>query len=513
MPELLDLAADLRELTRLAAECEDLDRLLAHALDGLASVVPYDLAAVLELRDGALRVRVARGPLATRDLRGHTVALAGHATLRRALDTRRPVALGTHDHAGEEGDPYDGVVDLEHGHSCMVVPLYASDRSLGVITFDRAVCRPYPDAVVELAGVYGQIVGLAFLLAEQARLLARERSALTEQNRLLRIADHRSEAGADLHACPSGAMRQLVAAARQVAVTDVPVLVRGETGVGKELVAQAIHDWSPRAKRPFVKLNCAALPEHLVESELFGHVRGAFSGAAADRPGRFATANGGTLLLDEVGDLPLGAQAKLLRVLQEGTYEPLGADRTVKVDVRVIAATHVDLEAAVRAGVFREDLYYRLALFPIEVAPLRARPDDLPVIAERFLHDLACRTGRGPWQLDPLVARRLQVAEWPGNVRELVNLLERATILEGPGTLHLPGATVAPRRVAEVETDTSLTLDEVQREHIERVLAETGGRVYGEGGAAARLGLKPSTLQSRMRKLGVSRVAWTRAGL
>ncbi len=501
MPELLDLTADLRELTRLAAEGEDLDRLLAHALDALADVVPYDLASVLELDGDALRVRLARGVLADDRVRHHEISLGDFPTVRRSLETRRPVALKAHDHASPEGDPYDGVLDLEDGHSCMVVPLFASDRTLGAMTFDRRACEPYPPEQVNLAGVYGQIVGLAFLLAEQARLLRREQVVLREQNRLLRDA---SRACSDLEALTSPPMRRLVLAARQVAVTDSPVLVLGETGVGKEVLAQALHDWSHRADRPFVKLNCAALPEQLLESELFGHVRGAFSGATADRAGRFATANGGTLLLDEVGDLPVGAQAKLLRVLQEGTFEPVGADRTVRVDVRIVAATHVDLEAAVRAGRFREDLYYRLMVFPLDIPPLRERPDDAEVIAERFLSALAARTGRGPWSLTASARAAIRAGAWRGNVRELVNLLERATILtqSGPLVLDPPG-----RRVPAPPTpdEPMVTLDEAQRRHIRRALDLAGGRISGAGGAAELLGMKPTTLQSRMKKLGVSR--------
>jgi transcriptional regulator with GAF, ATPase, and Fis domain len=423
------------------------------------------------------------------------------------LELRRPLAMLEHHHASDEGDPYDGVLDLPAGHSCMVVPLFAVDRSLGVITLDRSVCQPYAPETVGLAGVYGQIVALAFLHAEQAQLLDRYRLRLQEHNRLLaEEAGRPSDAGERLEASRSEVMRRLARQARQVASTDTPVLILGETGVGKELVAQAIHDWSPRRGEPFVKLNCAALPEALVESELFGHVKGAFSGATGARPGRFLTANGGTLLLDEVGDLPAGAQAKLLRVLQEGTFEPVGSDQTVRVDVRVLAATHVDLAAAVRAGRFREDLLYRLDVFPLRVPPLRDRPDDVVPIAEDVLRGLALRTGRGPWTLPPATGDRLRAQPWPGNVRQLVNALERATILQPEGpldpALFAAGSTSA---APPPPTDRVLTLDEAQRHHIEAVLARTGGRIYGPGGAAALLGLKPTTLQSRMKKLGVRR--------
>ncbi len=493
MPKLIDLAADLHELTRLASETDDLDGLLAHALDALAAVVPYDLAAVHELDGDQLSLRVARGALAHDRLQGHTISLHEHPTVRRSLETRRPVAA--------EGDPYDGVLDLDCGHACMVVPLFVRDRSLGAITFDRTICETYPPEVMELAGIYGQIVGLAFLLAEQARLLRHERRTLREHTRRLQGA---SAAAADLVALPSPAMQALVQAARQVAPHSAPVLILGETGVGKEVLAQAIHDWSDRREGPFVKVNCAALPEALLESELFGHLRGAFSGATGDRPGRFATANGGTLLLDEIGELAPNAQAKLLRVLQEGTFEPVGADRAIRVDVRVLAATHVDLRAAVAAGTFREDLYYRLDVFPLTIPPLRERPEDAEVIAGRYLANRAQTTRRGPWHLaDPGALRH---RPWPGNIRELLNELERATILRPRGPLHITAGPPRPTgRDPTTPTSTPVTLAEVQAAHIRSVLAQTNGRIYGVDGAATLLGLKPSTLQSRMKKLGVVR--------
>lgn len=511
MRTLIDYTSDLKDLARLAGEPDALESVLGRALDSLAGIVPYDLAAVLEIEGDDLRVRAARGPLARPEVRRHRIALRRFPTVRRALETRRSIALLEHHHDSDEGDPYDGVLDLPAGHSCMVVPLFNGDRNLGVITLDRSVCDPYPPEVVSLADAYGQIVALAFAYGEQAQLLDRYRRRLEEHTRLLaEEAGRPSDAGARLEASRSPAMRRVARQARQVAVTDTPVLILGETGAGKEVLAQAIHDWSARRDQPFVKINCAALPENLVESELFGHVKGAFSGATGARPGRFLTANGGTLLLDEIGDLPPGAQAKLLRVLQEGTFEPVGSDQTVKVDVRVLAATHVDLHRAVAEGRFREDLLYRLDVFPLTVPPLRERPEDIVPIAEDILRGLAQRTGRGPWTLPPGTAAHLRAHAWPGNVRQLVNALERATILRPAGALD-PSLFDAPERRAHptpatlAANDPVPTLEEVQRRHIEAVLRRTSGRIYGEGGAAALLGLKPTTLQSRMKKLGIER--------
>ncbi len=512
MTALVDYTADLRELAGLAGRPDALREVCDRALHALAGVLPYDLAAVFELSGDELIARAARGPFATPAIDDHRLQLDRFPTLRRALELRRPIALDEHDHA-HEGDPFDGVLDLPPGHACMVVPLYAADRSLGIITLDRGLCRPYSDEAVGIAGVYGQIVSLAMLYAEQTRVLDRYRMRLREENRLLRAdAGHPDDAGARLERSRSPAMQRVVHQARQVAPTDAPVLILGETGVGKEVLAQAIHDWSRRADAPFVKLNCAAIPEQLIESELFGHVKGAFTGATGRRPGRFLTANGGTLLLDEIGELPAGAQAKLLRVLQEGTFEPVGSDQTVRVDVRILASTHVDLAAAAADGRFRADLLYRLDVFPLRLPPLRERLEDIGPLAETLLAGLGARTGRGPWRLSPTAAERLRQGAWPGNVRQLVNALERATILcpegeLGPELFDNVGdrpLAVAPGPTAPAD-DRILTLDAVQRQHIERALEKTDGRIYGDGGAATLLGMKPTTLQSRMKKLGVRR--------
>jgi transcriptional regulator with GAF, ATPase, and Fis domain len=311
----------------------------------------------------------------------------------------------------------------------------------------------------------------------------------------------------------SPVMREIARRTQQVAQTDTPVLIRGETGTGKERLARAIHAWSRRAERPFVKMNCAAIPSGLLESELFGHVKGAFTGAMRDRAGRFQTANGGTLLLDEVGELPIDLQAKLLRVIQEGTFEPVGSDRTVKVDVRILAATNVDLEQAIRKKAFREDLYYRLNVFPLVLPPLRSRLEDLPSLCEALLMELTQRTGRSGFRVSADGLAKLRGYSWPGNIRELANVLERATVLTsrstlGPEVLDLPSTTLEEHvHVAQPERPARpATLEEVQAQHIREVLAQTGGRIYGSGGAAEILGLKPSTLQSKMQKLGIARV-------
>ena len=267
-----------------------------------------------------------------------------------------------------------------------------------------------------------------------------------------------------------------------------------------------MHALSRRVDGPFVKLNCSAIPENLVESELFGHVKGAFSGADRDRPGRFFTANGGTLLLDEVGDMPMSAQTRLLRVLQEGTFEPVGSDRTVKVDVRVIAATHVNLEEAVASRRFRQDLYYRLSVFPIRLPPLRERREDIAPIAEAALEERRRRGGGGPWVLSPEARQALTAQPWPGNVRELLSAVERATILCPSGVVeprHLGLAPAAALPAPLAPSEDLPSWEENERRYWQAVLAKTEGRIYGPGGAAEIAGMKPTTLRSRLVNLGL----------
>jgi PAS domain S-box-containing protein len=313
----------------------------------------------------------------------------------------------------------------------------------------------------------------------------------------------------------SAAMKELFESVKRVAVTNATVLIFGETGTGKELIARSLHEAGTRKDKPLVLVNCAAIPGTLVESEFFGHERGAFTGATTRREGRFGLADGGTIFLDEVGELPLDLQAKLLRVLQEGEFEPLGSTRTRKVNVRVIAATNRDLDEMVREGKFREDLFYRLNVFPLRVPPLRERGRDVALLAGAFAERFARRMGR---HLDSLHAedfRRLQDYSWPGNVRELQNVVERAIILSTGTRLDLHRAMPATAVPAPLPTEAGngeeariLSAEELQsleRANIERALVACGGKISGQDGAACRLGLPPSTLRSRMKAL---RIQW-----
>ena len=305
----------------------------------------------------------------------------------------------------------------------------------------------------------------------------------------------------------SAAIRNVLKQAEQVAATDTVVLIQGETGTGKELLARTIHDLSPRRSRSMVKINCAALPATLIESELFGREKGAYTGALTSGVGRFELADKSTILLDEVAELPLELQAKLLRVLQEGEFERLGSSRTLRVDVRVIAATNRDLSSAVAAGRFREDLFYRLSVFPIRLPSLRERREDIEELVWHILQDLGKRMGRNIQGIQSSTLKAFQNYSWPGNIRELRNVIERNLILHaGPiFRAKLPDASSHGHSHHLGEGGESIR--EVEREHILRILCSTAWRVRGQHGAAALLGLKPTTLESRMKKLKIQRRA------
>jgi PAS domain S-box-containing protein len=313
----------------------------------------------------------------------------------------------------------------------------------------------------------------------------------------------------------SVAFLKILAEVKEVAETDATVLVLGETGTGKELIARAIHLSSRRRAKPLIKVNCAAIPATLIESEFFGHEQGAFTGATKKRDGRFALAHGGTIFLDEVGELPLDLQSKLLRVLQEGEFEPVGSSQTRKVDVRVIAATNRDLQACAREGKFREDLYYRLNVFPLELPPLRQRQEDIGLLAAAFAQKFARRMGRTLEPLSQDCRRRLEAYGWPGNVRELQNVIERAVITSRDGRLNvdraLPESASAMAAVLSSGENghhrvrTAKELEELERQNLIAALESSNWKIAGDNGAAQLLGIKPTTLSSRLKALGIER--------
>jgi transcriptional regulator with GAF, ATPase, and Fis domain len=355
-----------------------------------------------------------------------------------------------------------------------------------------------------------QLVGEIFVSALQRREAERQlKQHLDEIDRLRRQLEMensylRDEADSragrrDLRGFAS--MRKVGAQIEQVAGTDSTVLIEGETGTGKELIAEAIHRLSERRQRILVKVNCAALPAALVESELFGREKGAFTGALSRQVGRFELADGATLFLDEIAEMPLEIQSKLLRVLQDGEFERLGSPRTIKVNVRVVAATNRNLAEEVEQGRFRRDLYYRLNVFPILVPPLRERTEDIPQLVWEFVNELGERMGKKIRRIANDDMRGLIDYSWPGNVRELRNVVEHAMIMSQGEVLRLERPGVPTK---DAHASGPATLEEVERRHIRATLASTQGRIKGAGGAAARLGLNPSTLYSRMRKLGIN---------
>jgi len=394
--------------------------------------------------------------------------------------------------------------------SGILMPVKASGGVVAVLTLGT-VSRDaaWDDEDLERARVVAGVVGAALerRQAEQALTDAVDRIAqlkdrLEAESTVLREEISLRHAHEEIVGS-APALREVLFRAEQVAATDVTVLIEGETGTGKELVARAVHRASRRHAHPLVTVNCAALPPTLIESELFGHERGAFTGADARRVGRFEIADGGTLFLDEVGELPRDLQAKLLRVLQLGEFERLGSSATRTVDVRIIAATNRDLAAEVAAGRFREDLWYRLNVFPLRVPPLRDRREDIPALTAYFLERLGAKLGRSGLRLPRSVLDALEAYDWPGNVRELENVIERGVITSTGGEFRLadpllvrgrPGRGGPLRRLADVE-----------REHLASVLRAVGWRIEGAGGAAAVLGLKPSTLRARLRKHGLRR--------
>ncbi|HVU02042.1 MAG TPA: sigma 54-interacting transcriptional regulator [Polyangiaceae bacterium] len=395
------------------------------------------------------------------------------------------------------------------------LPLSVESEVIGIVGFhQREGRRPVGEDLLGRLTLVSEVVAnaLARKRSEERRKaaydeLARLKKAAEEERDYLReeLAGDTAASGIVGTSPAISAVLELVSA---VATTKATVLIRGESGVGKELIARAIHSRSTRASRPLVKVNCASIPKELFESEFFGHVKGSFTGAHKDRVGRFELADRGTIFLDEVGELPLDMQAKLLRILQESEFERVGDDRTRRVDVRVIAATNRDLEADSAEGRFRADLYYRLSVFPIEVPPLRARREDILPLAEHFLKKSARDLGRPALSLSDEQRATLGAYDWPGNIRELQHVIERAVILtrSPPLRLDLGSLGAAPRPASgERPILTEVELKALETENLRNALERAGWRVTGTGGAAELLGVRPSTLRDRMKALGIQR--------
>jgi formate hydrogenlyase transcriptional activator len=387
------------------------------------------------------------------------------------------------------------------------VPLACDDSGVDVFAMDRVLTDdPWPQDVLQRSAAIGKII-LGAMRRREAEValqgsydeIRELKNHLEAENVYLRQEVRLEQPHANIIG-QSESLREVLQKAEQVAKTDSTVLLEGETGTGKELLAEAIHDLSSRSKRTLVKVNCAALPDTLVESELFGREKGAFTGALMKQIGRFEVAHQSTLFLDEIGELSPEVQAKLLRVLQEGEFERLGSPTTVKVDVRIIAATNRNLHKAVEDGSFREDLFYRLRVFPITVPPLRERPEDIPQLVWHFVNELKDRMGKRVEHISRGTMTAMQQYPWPGNVRELRNVLEHAMIVSAGKKLMVQ----LPKPI-DATVNVGRTLEEAERQHIISVLKQTGWRVRGSGYAAEILDLKPTTLEFRMKKLGIER--------
>ncbi|HJV35212.1 sigma 54-interacting transcriptional regulator [Geomonas sp.] len=398
------------------------------------------------------------------------------------------------------------------GRSDLLVPLRLNGELLGGLAFRAGGEGRYTDKQAELLGNIAKPFAIALANALAHEEVLRYQAVLLDDKRFLNRELHKGGAAEEIIGANTG-LRNVMEMVRQVAPLNNTLLILGETGTGKEMIANSIHFYSPRSNGPFIKVNCGALPENLIDSELFGHERGAFTGAVAESRGRFERADGGTIFLDEVGELPPSAQVRLLRVLQNHEVERVGGKRMIPVNIRVIAATHRNLQSMVAEGTFREDLWYRLSGFPLMVPPVRQRKEDVPALARHFLAVKSVELGiPSPPSIAPGVLLRLMDYDWPGNVRELENLVERELILRprGPLTFDSILSTSAqsepPQRCAPAGVERAgypYNLDEAMALHLREVLRVTNGKIHGPGGAAELLGIKATTLRWRLDKLGI----------
>jgi formate hydrogenlyase transcriptional activator len=496
----------LLEVNNAIVTCHDRESLFAATATALRRAIHYDRSALV-LHDPVRNVFKVLGvagpvpsppviPLGTEWPRQNSRAgwVLDHGVPLITFDLRQPPKFAEHAALVREGL-----------RSAVTVPMMVKGKIIGTLNVASRVTNGYASDEASLLLAIAEQVGLAIenLLAYEE--IAALKARLEEENVYLQE-EARTEAAFGDVVGESPAVLSALASVRKVAKTDSTVLVTGETGTGKELIVRAIHDLSRRKDKLLVKVNCAALPAGVIESELFGHEKGAFTGALTRKVGRFELAHRATLFLDEVGDLPLELQPKLLRVLQDGEFERVGGTQTLKVDVRLIAATNRDLARAVAEDRFRADLYYRLNVFPIVIPPLRKRLQDVPRLARHFAMLYASKMGKKVGPLAADVLDRLAAYSWPGNVRELQNVIERAVIVSSNGRFELGDFATAPPAGSE-KPQQARSLEDVERQHILSVLEQTGWRISGERGAAKILGLKRTTLEARMKKLEILRPA------
>jgi formate hydrogenlyase transcriptional activator len=467
----------------------------------LRSVIPHDLAGIALYDPAANQLRLAAMDFPANEdffIEGEVIPL-DHNPGGIAFATRRTVVSDTSD----VRDPLGKRFAAAGVKSSCIVPLISHDRALGVLGVSSLSENAFTEENAELLGQVAKQVAIAVENALAFRKIDELKKKL-EDEKLYLEEEIRSGYNFEEIIGSSPALLRVLKEVETVAATGSTVLINGETGTGKELIARAIHNLSSRRERTLVKVNCGAIPTGLLESEMFGHEKGAFTGAIDRRIGRFELAHRGTIFLDEVEDIPLELQPKLLRVLQEQEFERLGSSRTTQVDIRVVAATNSDLAQMVAEKKFRSDLYYRLNVFPIALPPLRERPEDIPLLVHFFANKFAQQMKKPIDRIPTETMASLTAYSWPGNIRELQNLIERAVILSRGPVLEVPQAELKPIK-PENGMPNSSTLEAVEREHILRVLRDSNWVIGGPAGAAARLGLNRTTLNNRLRKLGITR--------
>jgi formate hydrogenlyase transcriptional activator len=498
----------IAELSTLLLSNVDIRKLLAAFSASIHQVVPHDLAtlALYDEATGKLRIQYLAAEGEDLGPAQEVMVDPDASPAGRAFKTRQPLILNKLDRWPFAPESV-GHLTSAGMQSAVWVPLIHRERTLGTIAAasrkENAFTQQDAERLAQVSGSVAMAVNNALAFKQIAELrdrLNQEREYLKEEINL--------EHNFDDIVGESAGLRSVLREIKTVAPTNATVLIQGETGTGKELLARAIHNLSPRAEHTFIKLNCAAIPAGLLESELFGHEKGAFTGAIARKIGRLELAHQGTLFLDEVGEMPLDLQPKLLRALQEREIERLGGTRPIQVDVRLIAATNRDLAKMVAEKEFRSDLFYRLKVFPVFAPPLRERAGDIPILVRHFVARHSRRMGKTIETIPPEAMEALVAWKWPGNIRELENFLERAVILSRGTTLFVPTAEledVYGDEEDEAESDANPTLQAAEREHILRALREAKGMIGGPTGAAAKLGLKRTTLNSKIKKLGIER--------
>src|SRR2546422_2056619 len=505
LKEERDRLSLLLEVNNAVVSVLDLHELLNVVSASLRRLVPHEYAS-LSLYDAetqrlqihALDFPVSKGLLQE----GLSIPVEGSPT-GRAIKTRQPVFI-TRTEIEQFGSDIARRILAEGLKSALCLPLISHGRPLGTLVVASLVEEKFPERDAELLQHVANQIAIAVENSVAFHQVVDRANKLSEEKLYLQD-EIRTEYNFEEIVGESPALKRILEQLQTVAPTDSTILILGETGTGKELIARAIHNLSRRRERTLVKVNCAAIPTGLLESELFGHERGAFTGAIDRRVGRFELADQGTIFLDEVEDIPLELQSKLLRVLQEQEFERLGSSRTLRVNVRVVAATNSDLAELVAEKKFRSDLYYRLNVFPINVPALRERPEDIPLLVHFFAHKFAQQMKRRIESVPKETMAALTSYHWPGNIRELQNLVERGVILSRGSSLEIPLGELKHSNKVSNHTNGSATLEAVERDHILRILSESSWVIGGPTGAAARLGLNRTTLNHRMRKLGITR--------